>query len=223
MNNVQYVPWDAEQKTDWIKAFFHTLKNSLLKPMEFFAEVAQGESFFWPLIYAIIIGVVVFIVNLAYQIGFNLGFAGLNVPWASTINQLPAGFFAGYLFVASAIFAVLVGMPALTTLGLLVEAALLHLCLLIIRSAKRDFKATFRMICYCMGPHIITVVPFVGSLVGAAWVFCLTIIGTKIVHETSYGRAILAVFLPVIFCCSAVFLFGATIAGGLFAAFLAGR
>jgi hypothetical protein len=45
------------------------------------------------------------------------------------------------------------------------------------------------------------VIPFCGGLVAGVWRIVLNCIGLARAHETDTGRAVFAVFLPLIVCC----------------------
>jgi hypothetical protein len=57
-------------------------------------------------------------------------------------------------------------------------------------------------------------VPICGGLICGVWALVCNCIGLARAHETDTGRAVLAVFLPLIVCCGGVLLI-AFIFGGL--------
>jgi hypothetical protein len=82
--------------------------------------------------------------------------------------------------------------------SILVGSAITHLCLMIVRGNKRGFKATFRTISYSYSARLFDIVPVIGSLIGSIYMLILIIIGVREGHDISTGKAVLAVFLPVI-------------------------
>jgi hypothetical protein len=57
------------------------------------------------------------------------------------------------------------------------------------------------------------VIPFAGSIVVFLWAIALQTIGGAALHDTTRGRALAAILIPVILCCTCAFLFlGAIIA-----------
>lgn len=211
--SITFVPWDEETKGEWISAFYNTLKTSLIDPISFFKAVAKGEGFLRPWIYALIISFIVFLAAAAYQAGFQVLELGFEY-------SLPTILISGPLAILLIGIMGIMAVPLLTTLGLLIESGLFHLGLIILGSAKKEFTATFRTVCYCMGPNVFQIIPLLGGMVSGIWSIVLCIIGLKVVHETSYGRSAIVVFLPLILCCGVIILFGAAIAGGIFAAAL---
>lgn len=214
------VPWDAETKGAAVKAMYDTVKNSLAEPVAFFEAVAKGEGIFRPWLYAVIISVIVFTAAASYQAGFAALQVGTEIADAIKSALLPTTMLSGSLLVLFFFAFAIVGMPVLTTVGLLIEAGLLQLALMILGAAKRDFWATWRTICYSTGPHVIQLVPLIGGMVAGIWVVALNIIGLKVVHETTYAKSTIAVFLPLMVCCGVILLVLTTVAGGIFAALM---
>lgn len=211
----QGTEWDTETQGRWVDAFISVLKTSIVDPVTFFERVAKGRGWLRPWAYALIISTAVFLIAAAYQAGFQLlAVSGeLLMDYANPFAVMTMPFSALFLI----IFAV-VGIPLGTTLALLMQAGIYHLCLMLLGAAKRDFMSTFRVACYAMGPQFFQIVPLFGGLIGGVWQIVLTIIGLKVVHETSYGRAVLAVLLPMLLCCGIITIIGMAIAGWIFAA-----
>lgn len=203
--------WDRETKGGFVNAFLETFKTSLVKPVPFFEEAAKSSNVLRPWLYAVIIYEIVFIAVAAYQLGFFA--VGMN------FGSRPSGF-SSIPGISLGLFSLVVMAPVIATVGLFIGAALSHLCMMIVGAAKKDFTATFRVLCYSSAPNILHVVPFVGAFVGAVWSLVLTIIGLKVVHETTYGKSALAVFLPTIVCCGGMILLFAALAGGVTAGFM---
>src|SRR5205807_1513687 len=79
--------------------------------------------------------------------------------------------------------------------------------------AKQSFETTFRVVCFAEGSASpLLVIPFCGGLITGIWKVVLYCIGLARSHETDTGRAVIAVFLPLIVCCG----------GGLLIAFMFG-
>ncbi len=92
--------------------------------------------------------------------------------------------------------------PVLVAIGAFINAAILHVCLMIVGGAKQPFETTFRVICFASGSVFpLMVVPLCGGLIAGIWDIVLRCIGLARAHETDTGRAVLAVLLPVIVCC----------------------
>lgn len=214
------VPWDAETKGAAVKAMYDTVKNSLTEPVAFFEAVAKGEGIFKPWLYAVIICMIVFAAAASYQAGFAALQVGTEIADAIKSALLPTTMLSGSLFLLFLFAFAIAGMPVLTTVGLIIEVALLHLGLMILGAAKKDVWATWRTACYSTGPQVIQLIPIIGGMVAGLWVVALNIIGLKVVHETTYARSAIAVFLPLMVCCGLILLVLTTVAGGVFAALM---
>ncbi|MFH1230655.1 MAG: YIP1 family protein [Planctomycetota bacterium] len=86
-----------------------------------------------------------------------------------------------------------------------IYSGILHLCLMILGGNKKGFEATFRSIAYSVSPWVFAIVPFCGGVVGYFWAIVTVIIGLKQTHQIPTWKAIVAYFLPMIFCCVCVF------------------
>lgn len=192
---------DRRSGGSYIDSFVETLKASLSSPELFFRQVKGGAGIAKPFIYALIISSLSFFVAFTYQLGFDM--FGHKFSLA-----LPFSF-------GIAILLMLIFVPIGTVFYLFMHAAICHLCLMILGAAKETFAATFRVVCFSAGPQLFQLVPFVGGIVGSVWNLILLIIGLKVVHETTYARSALAVFLPTIICCFCLVLIFVTIMGGV--------
>ena len=186
------LPWDERQARGFFNAFIETLKLVLTNPTGAFTAMKREGGLPEPLIYAVTGGscglVVYFIYNIIFQ---SLGVLGSrNDPFAHLVGM---GFGAIALLILS---------PLLIVIGVFLTAAVLHVCLMIVGGAKQPFETTFRVICFSTGSvSPLLIVPFCGGMVVGVWDIVLRCIGLARAHETDTGRAVLAVFLPIILCC----------------------
>lgn len=204
--------WDRESAGNWFNAFYETIRFSLTKPEDFFECVARGRGISRPFIFALIISFVTFMLMAAYQAGFYaIGVIPFSASPLAFTMSIPIAI--GFVALGS-----IVAVPLLTAAGLLIGSAVIHLCLMIIAEARRTYWDTFRMICYASGPQLFQIVPLLGNVVAWGWQLVLWIIGVKVVHRTTYGRSMLAIFLPTIFCCGLLMLIFSAVAGSIIAA-----
>jgi hypothetical protein len=93
-------------------------------------------------------------------------------------------------------------MPVLLVIGLFIGTAIVHVCLMIVGGANKSFEATFRVIAFSQGSAgLLQMVPVCGGLIAGVWALVIECIGVARAHETTTGRAVLAVLLPFIVCC----------------------
>src|SRR6266581_103321 len=186
------LPWDERHSRGLFSAFIETLQMVLSKPGAAFTAMKREGGLGEPLLYGLIGGsfgfIVYFIYNLAFQ---SLGmFANRNNPFTHLIG---AGIGEIFLIVCA---------PLFVLIGIFVGSAILHVCLLLVGGARQSFETTFWVVCFAGGSvNPLLVIPFCGGLIVGIWKIVLYCIGLARVHETDTGRAVLAVFLPLIVCC----------------------
>ena len=191
------LPWDERHTKGFFSAFIETLQTVLTRPSEAFTAMRREGGLGEPLLYAIIGGSFGLVFYFIYQLAFqSLGmFANRPNPLAHLVG-------AGIGGVILIIF-----VPVLVAIGAFINAAILHVCLMIVGGAKQPFETTFRVICFASGSVFpLMVVPLCGGVIAGIWDIILRCIGLARAHETETGRAVLAVLLPVIVCCCGGFL-----------------
>lgn len=193
------LPWARRQELGIATAFFETLKMVLLQPALAFSLMKREGGIGEPIIYALIGGSVGFLFYFLFTIFFqSIGFM------ASSRNPLIGLFGAG-----AGIIAGVIAIPFFLLFGIFVGSALLHLCLMLVGGAKRSFETTLRVVCFTVGStYPIMIVPMCGGLVAGVWAIVVECIGIARAHEIETGRAVLAVFLPIVICCGGGLLLG---------------
>ncbi len=201
------LPWDRRQELGLFPAFVETLKLVLLNPTTAFSAMKTEGGLSEPLIYAVIGGSVGFIVNFLFSLLMSsFGFMGNR-------NAL-----AGVLSVGMGAVAFVIFIPVLIALGLFIGSAILHLCLTLVGGARRPFETTFRVVCFGAGSaYPLMILPICGGLISGIWCIVVQCIGLTRAHQTTTGRALLAILLPIIVCCGGGFVLAVMggILGGL--------
>ncbi len=191
-------PWDRRQELGIVNAFFETMKMVLLQPAEAFTVMKTEGGLGEPLIYAFIGGSVGFFFYLVFSLLFR------SVGMMAGRNPLGQMFGAGLGFI---FFLILI--PVFILIVVFVGSAILHLCLMLVGGAKRSFETTTRVVCYCLGStYPLMIIPLCGGAISGVWAIVVECIGLARAHETDTGRAVLAVFLPIIVCCGGGLLLG---------------
>ena len=73
---------------------------------------------------------------------------------------------------------------------------------MIVGGANQPFETTFRVLAFTQGSASpLQIIPLCGGLISGVWALVCNCIGLARAHETDTGRAVLAVFLPLIVCC----------------------
>jgi len=198
------LPWEHRHERGFFNAFIETLQMVLTKPDSAFRAMRPEGGLADPILYALIGGCVGGIVSFLFSLGFqSLGlFADRRNAFASLV-----GMGAG-----SVLF--LIFLPVLIVLGLFIGAAIVHLCLMIVGGANKSFETTLRVLAFTQGSTgPLQMVPLCGGLIAGIWALVVNCIGLARAHETDTGRAVLAVFLPLIVCCVGGFLLMMMIGG----------
>jgi hypothetical protein len=188
------LPWEHRQERGFANAFIETLVMVLTKPDQAFRTMKTEGGLAEPLIYALIGGCVGGIVSLLLSLGLqSMGlFAGQRDTFAAL-----AGIGVGSI-------ALIVLVPVFIVIGLFIGAAIVHLCLMIVGGANKSFETTFRVLAFSQGSTgPLQIIPVCGGLIAGVWALVVNCIGLARAHETTTGRAVLAVLLPIIVCCGA--------------------
>jgi len=197
------LPWEHRQERGFVNAFIETLTMVLTKPAEAFSVMRREGGLGEPLIYALIGGCVGGIVSFL----FSMGFQSIGL-FADKNNSLAA--MAG-MGIGSA--AMIILLPLFIVIGLFIGSAIVHLCLMMVGGANQSFETTFRVLAFSQGSAgPLQIIPLCGGVISGVWALVCNCIGLARAHETDTGRAVLAVFLPLIVCCG----------GGLLIAFMFG-
>jgi hypothetical protein len=190
------LPWDERRSKGWLNAFIETLQIVLLRPIDAFTAMKREGGLGEPLLYAVIGGTF----GGVFAVTYNFVLRSFS-PFVDREGAL-AHFFAGMGWVL-----LLILTPLFVVLGMFIASAILHLCLMIVGGAKQSFETTFRVICFVEGSASpLLVIPFCGGLICGIWKIVLYCIGLARSHETDTGRAVIAVFLPLIVCCGGAIL-----------------
>jgi hypothetical protein len=186
------LPWEHRQERGFANAFIETLAMVLTKPDLAFRTMKTEGGLAEPLIYALIGGCVGGIVSLLLSLGLqSMGlFAGQRDTFAAL-----AGVGIGSI-------ALVVLVPVFIVIGLFIGSAIVHLCLMIVGGANKSFETTFRVVAFSQGSTgPLQIIPVCGGLIAGVWALVVNCIGLARAHETTTGRAVLAVLLPLIVCC----------------------
>jgi hypothetical protein len=209
------IPWDQRERAGFFAALVDTTREVLTEPGAFFRAMPVSGGLGSPLLYAVVIGWIGVAAGAFYQAIFHSvvgsAWAGLGASRPEVAALL--GWVEGWAgFVAQVVFG-----PVFVVIGLFVAAGILHLVLLLLGGARRDFEATFRVVSFSQATSLLFLVPFCGQLVGGVWCLVLYVLGLAAAHGIGHGKAAAAVLLPIAFlcCCCAglLFLFAGAIAG----------
>ena len=199
------LPWEHRQQLGLVKAWLDTVSLLISKPSEAFTMMRPEGGMTDPLLFGVIGGCAGAIVSILFQGVMQAipGFSGANDFYhAIGVSQ----------WVFFIIYAVL--SPLLVVLGLFVGGAILHLCLMLVGGANRSFETTFRVVCFAAGAaNLFSMIPICGGWIAAIYQIVLNCIGLSRAHPTTTGKALMAIFLPLIVCCVICIVFGVVLGG----------
>ena len=190
-------PWEERERYGAVEALFLTWKNSIFSPSNFYRSVPPKGGIRNALIYAIIIGAI----GISIKLIWGYIFRAVQVPFMMKNHRFE------YLMSGRMLLFLIVLSPIIIVVFTFIGAGIYHICLSIIRGANRDFEATFKAVCYSYGPYLFQIVPICGQLVGSVWIIVMYVIGLREMHRTTTGKAMFAVFLPLILCLGVIFIF----------------
>jgi len=198
-----------------VSALVETTREVLTGPSAFFRAMPATGGLGSPLLYAVIVGWIGLVASAFYQaifrsvVGSGLGAFGSERPEIAALLGWVEGW-AG--FVAQAVFG-----GVFVVIGVFIAAGILHLVLMLLGGARRDFEATLRVVSFAQATSILFLVPFCGQFVGGIWTLVLYVLGLAETHQIGHGKAAAAVLLPIVLvccCCGALaFLFAGAVAG----------
>ncbi|HEX2254283.1 MAG TPA: YIP1 family protein [Thermoanaerobaculia bacterium] len=210
------LPWDREKTGN---AFLETVKRLITMPVEAFREARQKGDYASPLIFGVVLVTLATVVGQLWSLLFGTAWVdviGANLPPESRgfLEQMGAPTLGGVLFA-------LILAPFLAVIWLFVWSGIVHLFLLMVggtRDSVAGFEGSLRVISYSSVSNLAALVPFVGGLIQFVWGIILQILGIAELHQTSRGKAALAVLLPLVLCCLCGVALGVMFGAALFAA-----
>jgi len=203
------LPWENRDSLGFAGAFLGTVRQVLLEPARAFCSMKSEGGLSEPLIFALIGGGIGSAMELIY------GFITQRlIPGAmedlSKQAELPP-FLQQAMEKASHITALdlvaqLVLTPVKLVFFLFIGTAILHVCLMVVGGAKKQYDTTFKVMCYGVGAtFLLKMAPVCGGLAGLVWLLVALCIGLQTAHQTTSSKAVTAVLLPVFTCCCAMF------------------
>jgi hypothetical protein len=205
------LPWETPGYPA-LEGLYETAKLILLTPVQGFTRMPVRGDLGRPLLYVVIFGWIGIIASQIYNIALR------GAMWSFLPRFAGRGQFA---FSTGVSVGVMILAPIFVLIGVFVWGAILHLFLMLVGWAANGFTATIRTICYASTVQVVQVLPLCGGLVAGIWALVLYIIGLAHAHrlpgqEPNYGKAALAVLLPIALCCAcvavAIAVFGASLA-----------
>lgn len=170
-----------------VGSFAGVVRWVVLQPVGFFAGLPRRGSLLNPLVFALIctaIGAILGgILTLAGVGGAFLGGDEFEVSQRQGLAN----------FVGSVALALIAG-----AFGVFIMAGIAHLLVrLIVGATNAGFGATFRVASYTSVTSLVSWIPIIGGLLALYGIY-LGVVGIREMHNTTTGKALVVVVLPVI-------------------------
>lgn len=202
------VPFDNPRHDGFARALWQTWREATFFPNRFFARVPSSNAVNWPLVYAVLFGLLGAIANIIHQPIVRRMVANLPGAWR----------LRGEVLQTTPEFQVLnlVLSPFITLFTVLVLAAVFHGLLVLVGGARPEFSVTFRTVCYTYGTFVFVLLPVLGIVIHWGWRVVLLIIGLARAHQSETWRAAFAVLVPAVACCGAFLALSLYLAAALY-------
>jgi hypothetical protein len=176
-----------------------TTQEVLLRPKAFFESMPVSGGVGGPLLYAVILGYFGLVATTVYSLVFHSVIGSALPRFGGRRDELERVLQAFGTW-GGAVVQLVTG-PVWIVVIAFVAAGILHVTLMLLGAARRDFEGTFRVVAYGHAINLLGLLPFCGSFIAIVWWVVLLTIGLATVHRTSTAQALLAVLLPAILCC----------------------
>jgi hypothetical protein len=179
-------PWEKRSDLGIWKGIYQTTKAVLFSPEKMFRGLTVNGGYGEPTAFGLLVG------SLGRM--FGLFWLFLLMAGSRFLSDIPVSghYTLGFIFLG-----VITITPFLVCLNIFINSALLHILLLLVGGAKNGFEATFRVVCYSQAAHLLSLIPIMGGWIDGIWKLVVQIIGVREIHETSYGRVIIAFLIPL--------------------------
>lgn len=184
------LPWERGEET-FLGGMFATVGAVLFTPGYAFGRMLVRGGFGRPLLF-------VWPLSSAGVFLFYLSYL-----WIFGVAAMGAPEFEGEAGAAILFFMVMVLIMSMfaSLLGPFIQAAVYHVCLMMVGDVREDYECTYRVVAYVSGSTaVLYVIPVVGIYIGGFWAIVAAIIGLARAHKVSGGKAALAVLLPTVLC-----------------------
>jgi hypothetical protein len=201
------LPWERERKST--STFWRTFKTIMGDPFGAFRMMRRDDGLGDPLIYAMCGGLVGGLISAVYNSLLNVGMVGImgglgGMGGMGGRQQAAMGGMLVFQIVWNFVLGALMGTVG-TVIAVFLRAAIVHLFLMLAKGANQSFETTVRVVSYVSGATaLLQIIPIVGPFVIFVVSLVYEIIGLAEAHETTKGKAAIAVLVPLILCCALV-------------------
>jgi len=178
---IEGVPWQRRKEVGLFNALWQTALKVMIKPVDFFEKFKTDDSLVEPFLFYFLVTFISSVVSLVVQI--LLGRFPVSMLILTTVSLMIS-----------------------ICLGIFIMSGLMHLFVMLF-GGKGGFKSTFSILCFSSAANIVTIIPFIGTLVAWIWAIILGVTGYKHVHKMTMVKAAAAyMILPFLLVLLAVLL-----------------
>jgi predicted Zn finger-like uncharacterized protein len=181
------VPWERRAEFGLWRAIYLTFVSALFTPSVFFRKMTTDKGVAEPMAFGLLSGSLGFMFGLFWN--FLLISGAISSFSSRFLEQVPLN----WVFIFVLIFS-----PLLVLMDMFIKAGVIHVLMLMFRDGKGGFGGTFRTIAYGQSTKVLSLIPFLGGVVGWFWNLIIVITGLKEMHKTSHLKAAVAVFAYII-------------------------
>jgi len=212
--------WENRRQTGLARAVAYTVRDTLLRPREFFSQMGRGTSVGGAFLYGVLVQAFGTLFSFLYALSRGnpierLRELGLTEAFPM-LDQFPGDFFPrlGWAAVASAPFTALIS----AAMSILFTALVIHLFLFLVGGARTGLESTIKVVSFASAADLFLLLPVMGPMISFVWKAVILIVGSSAAHRISGTRAALAVLLPFIIMVLFVLILAVAIAGLFFSA-----
>jgi rubredoxin len=183
-------PWESRSELGLWRAIYQTFVSVLFTPSVFFRKMTAAKGVAEPMAFGLLLG------SLGFMFGFFWNFllvSGAIVSFTSSyLEKIPLIWVFIFVLILS---------PLLVLMDMFIKAGVIHVLMLAFKDGKKGFGGTFRTVAYGQSTRVLSLIPFIGGVVGWFWNFIIVIVGLREMHKTSHFKAAAAVFAFIILKC----------------------
>jgi hypothetical protein len=199
-----------------VDALVQTVRLLVTDPTDGFSRLRPDGDITSPILFGLILSWASVFLSQLWQLMFRGAIRGMFHGFPGFGGRFaPSGAFG--------LVALMVVWPVIFIAFLFIGAGIVHLCLMLVgatNESQAGFEGTLKVYAYSQVAGIASIVPLFGGFVVVIWVVVLEVIGFALIHRTTQAKALIAVLIPLVFCCACA-VFGIAALGASIAAFLA--
>jgi len=174
------VPWEHPERYGILGSLFQTISRVMFRAPDFFSTIHSQSSTLRPATFYALLGL---FQTLCLQIWLstfdNIDILTNSPGMAEQVSQFSTPM-------------TIIMSPFFSVFQLLLFSAFLYLAIRITNPEQADYNLLLRVIAYAYAPSILSIIPYVGPLVGLIWFVVNIFIGVKYALRLTWQRTILA-------------------------------